>query len=105
MPTINYIKPDGECVPVDVPLGSSIMQGAVDNMIEGILAECGGACSCATCEVHVDATWLDRVGVAEDLELHMLEASAAMRPNRRLSCQIEVTDDLDGLVVSIPANQ
>lgn len=103
MPVINYLQSNGKTIEVDVPVGSSVMQGAVDNMIKGIAAECGGACSCATCEVYVDEAWMDIVGEACDIEKDMLEASGAWRPNSRLSCQIEITPELDGMVVTIPA--
>ncbi|HXM33839.1 MAG TPA: 2Fe-2S iron-sulfur cluster-binding protein [Pyrinomonadaceae bacterium] len=103
MPVINYLQFNGKTFEVDVPVGSSVMQGAVDNMIEGIAAECGGACSCATCEVYVDEAWMPVVGEACDIEKDMLAAFSAWRTNSRLSCQIEVTPDMNGLVVTIPA--
>ena len=102
MPIITYIQPNGQAADVDVPLGSSVMQGAVDNMIEGIVAECGGACSCATCHVYVDPAWVDIVGPACDFEQDMLSAAAEVRSNSRLSCQIEITPELSGLIVSMP---
>jgi 2Fe-2S ferredoxin len=103
MPVIKYVQSNGQVVEADVPLGSSVMQGAVDHMVEGLAAECGGACSCATCEVHVDPAWMEIVGEACDIEKDMLAASNALRSNSRLSCQIEITAELDGLVVAIPA--
>jgi 2Fe-2S ferredoxin len=103
MTVIKYLQSNGKTFEVDVPIGSSVMQGAVDNMIEGIAAECGGACSCATCEVYVDEAWISIVGEACDIEKDMLEASGAWRPNSRLSCQIEITPELDGMLVTIPA--
>ncbi len=103
MPVIKYVQSNGRIIEADVPLGSSVMQGAVDHMVEGLAAECGGACSCATCEVHVDQAWMEVVGEACDIEKDMLAASSALRSNSRLSCQIEVTPELDGLVVAIPA--
>ena len=102
MPVINYLQSNGQSFKVDVHLGSSVMQGAVDNMIEGLAAECGGACSCATCHVYVDEAWMSVVGEACDIEKDMLAASDAVRSNSRLSCQIEITPELDGLIVSIP---
>jgi 2Fe-2S ferredoxin len=102
MPVIKYVQTSGETTEVDVPLGSSVMQGAVDNMIAGIVAECGGACSCATCEVYVDEAWMTAVGEACDVERDMLEGMGTPRHNSRLSCQIEITPELDGLVVAIP---
>jgi 2Fe-2S ferredoxin len=105
MAMINYIQPDGKEISVKVNSGDSVMQGAMDNMIDGIVAECGGGCSCATCHVYIDDAWMDKVGPAIDMEKEMLEAGTNMRPNSRLSCQVEVTDDLDGMTVRIPAEQ
>jgi len=98
MPIIHYIE-------ADVAVGSTVMQGAVDNMIDGILAECGGSCSCATCHCYVDEAWFDKVGEAGGTEKTMLEMAMEQQPTSRLSCQIEVTEDLDGLVVRLPASQ
>jgi len=103
VPIIRYVQANGQIVEADVPLGSSVMQGAVDHMVEGIVAECGGACSCATCEVLVDESWMSLVGEACDIERDMLEGAGTPRANSRLSCQIEVTPELDGLVVAVPA--
>lgn len=105
MPIIKYVQHNGDEHAVEVPLGSSVMQGAMDHMIEGIVAECGGACSCATCQVYVDDAWLPVVGEACEIEREMLEGSANVRSNSRLSCQIEITPELDGLVIGIPAEQ
>ncbi|HBK50964.1 MAG TPA: (2Fe-2S)-binding protein [Pseudomonas sp.] len=102
MPLITYVQPDGKTVDVEVPLGSSVMQGAVDNMVEGIVAECGGACSCATCHVYVDPAWMDIVEPACDFELDMLAAANDVRSNSRLSCQIEITPELSGLIITMP---
>ncbi|WP_028205157.1 2Fe-2S iron-sulfur cluster-binding protein [Paraburkholderia nodosa] len=103
MPVIKYVQANGLIVEADVPFGSSVMQGAVDHMVEGIVAECGGACSCATCAVHVDEAWVSLVGEACDLERDMLEGIGIQGANSRLSCQIEITSELDGLVVAVPA--
>ena len=105
MPIIHYIEADGSEYEADVSVGSSVMQGAMDNMIDGILAECGGICRCGTCHCYVDEQWLDKVGVAEGAEKELLEAVADMAQASRLSCQIEVTEELDGLVVRLPATQ
>lgn len=105
MPIIHYIESDGAEYEADVAVGSTVMQGAVDNMIDGILAECGGSCSCATCHCYVDEAWFDKVGEAEGTEKVMLEMAMEPQPTSRLSCQIEVTEDLDGLVVRLPASQ
>lgn len=104
MPVIYYIQPNGQTAAIDVPLGSSVMQGAVDHNIEGIVAECGGACSCATCHVYVDPAWTDIVGPACEFELDMLTAACDVRSNSRLSCQIEITPQLSGLIVSMPGD-
>lgn len=105
MPVIKFIQADGREFPVNVPLGSSVMQGAVDSMIDGILAECGGGCSCATCLVYVDEAWMPQVGAAVDMEREMIDATRQAPPNARLSCQIEVTPELEGLVVRVPEEQ
>ena len=105
MPKITYIAPDGAPHEVDVESGSSVMQGAVNNNVPGIAAECGGACACATCHVYVDEAWLDKAGAAAQGERDMIEFALHVQPNSRLSCQITVSDALDGLVVRIPPAQ
>jgi len=105
MPQITYISHDGNATEVDVPVGNSVMQGAVDNMIDGIVAECGGSCSCATCHCYVDEAWVSKLPPASGMEKDMLECVLEPRPNSRLSCQLEVTEDLDGLVVHLPESQ
>ena len=106
MPDITYISPDGTSTTLEARLGDSVMEVAVKHGVEGIVAECGGACSCATCHVYVDEAFTDRVGGAGDLEDDMLDGAAAERlPNSRLSCQIKMRDELDGLVVQVPERQ
>ena len=106
MPDITYISPDGTSTTLEARLGDSVMEVAVKHGVEGIVAECGGACSCATCHVYVDEAFTDRVGGAGDLEDDMLDGAAAERlPNSRLSCQIKMRDDLDGLLVRIAPEQ
>ena len=105
MPTIKYILQDGSEHQVNVETGSSVMQGALDNMIEGIEAECGGFCSCATCHCYVDEPWLEKLSEPSDAEKEMLEFTFDPMPNSRLSCQITVTDELDGLIVRLPEEQ
>lgn len=105
MPLIHYIEADGAEYEVEVAVGSTVMQGAVDNMIDGILAECGGSCSCATCHCYVDEAWFDKVGEAEGNEKAMLEMAIDPQPTSRLSCQIKVTEALDGLIVRLPSSQ
>ena len=90
---------------VDIKRGMSVMEGAIRNMVPGIDADCGGACSCATCMVYVEPEWQDRLPPKEPGEVAMLEFSPHVRPSSRLSCQIEVTDALDGLRVKVPASQ
>jgi ferredoxin, 2Fe-2S len=105
MAKITYIENNGTERRVDVANGATVMQGAVDNNVRGIIAECGGACSCATCHVYVDDAWMEKVGRRGELEGDMLEAVVDLRPTSRLSCQIAVSDALDGLVVHMPAKQ
>lgn len=105
MPKITYIEFNGTPHEVDVPPGLSVMEGAIDNNVPGIEAECGGACSCATCHVYVDPAWVETTGSAGHLEKDMLECAMDLRDNSRLSCQIEVSDDLDGLIVKMPELQ
>lgn len=105
MARITYIEFNGTPHEVDVSPGLSVMEGAVDNSIPGIEAECGGACSCATCHVYVDPAWVEATGSPDHLEKDMLEAAFELRDNSRLSCQIEVTDELDGLIVRMPELQ
>ena len=105
MAKITYIEFNGTPHEVDVPSGLSVMEGAIDNNVPGIEAECGGACSCATCHVYVDPAWVVTTGSADHLEKDMLECAMDLQDNSRLSCQIEVSDELDGLVVRMPELQ
>ena len=105
MPRITYIEFDGTLHDVDVQSGYSVMEGAVKNGIPGIDADCGGACACATCHVFVEEAWRERVGDQADEEREMLESVDGRRENSRLSCQIPVTDTLNGLVVRMPESQ
>lgn len=105
MPKIKYIEHSGKEHEVDVPVGWSVMEGAVKNLIPGIDADCGGACACATCHVFVDQAWLDKLPAKEDMEETMLDFAPDMAANSRLSCQIKVTPALDGLVVRMPKSQ
>lgn len=105
MPRITYVSFLGAAQTVDVPSGSSVMEGAIRHNIPGIVAECGGACSCATCHVYIAQEWRDRVGPQGPMEAAILEYAAGVAPNSRLSCQIRVTDSLDGLVVALPERQ
>jgi 2Fe-2S ferredoxin len=107
MPKITYIEHDGTEHPIEVPLGRSVMQGAVDNNVPGIDADCGGECACATCHVYIDAAWLHKVGLPEpgSQEASMLSFAAVTQPDSRLSCQIKVTPELDGLILRMPEGQ
>lgn len=105
MPTIKYVNAQGNETAVEVSVGTSVMLGAVDNHIEDIVAECGGICGCGTCHCYVDSDWLDKVGEPDAEELMMLEDVCEPKPNSRLSCQIKVTEELDGLTVYLPESQ
>jgi 2Fe-2S ferredoxin len=106
-PQITYIEYNGTEHAVEVAVGKSVMRGAVENNIPGIDADCGGQCACATCHVFVDPAWLNRTGLptAGSTEASMLSFASVTQPNSRLSCQIEVTDILDGLIVRLPEGQ
>ena len=105
MPKITYIAFDGNETTVDAKEGMSVMQTAVNNGVDGIVAECGGACSCATCHVYVDEGWFDKLPEAQSMEKEMLDFVMSPQPTSRLSCQIKVTAELDGLVVTTPESQ
>lgn len=105
MPKIRYVEYSGQEHDVDVPIGWSVMEGAVKNLVPGIDADCGGACACATCHVYVDPAWVSKLPPRSDMEETMLDFAQDLRPNSRLSCQIKVTGDLDGLVVKTPKSQ
>ena len=105
MPKIKYIEHNGKEHEVEVPLGWSVMEGAVKNLIPGIDADCGGACACATCHVYVDEAWAGKTGSQSAMEESMLDFAENVEPNSRLSCQIKVTEQLDGLVVRMPESQ
>jgi 2Fe-2S ferredoxin len=102
---ITYIEADGTTHVVDVKPGMSVMQGAVRNGISAIVAECGGNCACGTCRVYVDDAWRERTGSASEIEEATMEIREDSAPNKRLSCQIKVTEDMDGLVVRMPDSQ
>lgn len=105
MAKITYIEFDGTKHEVDAKNGMTVMEVAIKNMVPGIDAECGGACACATCHVYVDETWTAVVGKPEEMEEDMLDFGFDVRENSRLSCQITVSDELDGLVVRLPEQQ
>ncbi len=105
MPKIIFTEPDGTRREIDAPVGTTVMEAAVQNQVRGIVALCGGACACATCHVYVGQAWLAKVGPREEMEEGMIEAAWEPRANSRLSCQIHVTADLDGLEVTVPTHQ
>jgi 2Fe-2S ferredoxin len=106
MPQVTYVEHDGARRTVDVPLGENVMRGALYNGVEGIVGECGGGLACATCHCYVEEGWLGNLKAPAEAELQMLESAACeVRPNSRLSCQIGMTEALDGLVVDLPERQ
>ena len=105
MPKITYIEHYGKSHTTEVPKELSVMEGALQNNIPGIDADCGGACACATCHVYVDEKWFDKLQKKEDAEQDMLDMAFEPKKFSRLSCQITATDDLDGLVVKMPPKQ
>lgn len=105
MAKIHFVSNSGETRIVDVEIGSTVMEAAIRNAIPGIEAECGGACACATCHVYIDEAWREKVGAPSPIEEDMLDFGFDVRPSSRLSCQIKITDELDGLVVLTPERQ
>ena len=105
MITITFVDSDGTARAVEAEEGATVMETAIRNDIPGIVAECGGACACATCHVHVAEDWKDIVGEPSPMEEDMLDFASDVRPTSRLSCQIRVRPELDGLVVQTPAQQ
>jgi 2Fe-2S ferredoxin len=106
VPKINYLSHQGDNYEIDVPVGDSVMEGAVRNGIDGIVAECGGSCLCATCHVYVDEKFLSLLPPIGEEQDAMLDSTACERlPNSRLSCQIQVRSELEGLVVRMPEYQ
>ena len=106
MTKIIYRREGGDETVLDAEDGDSVMFAAVQNGVDGIAGECGGVLSCATCHVYVDENWIEAVGEAADDEKDMLDVTnAERRPNSRLSCQIEIRPDLDGIIINIPEEQ
>jgi len=105
MTKINIVAFDGTPYEIDAENGSTVMENAVRNAVPGIEAECGGACACATCHVYVDEAWTEAVGEPEPMEEDMLDFAYDVRATSRLSCQIKISDELDGLVVRVPERQ
>ena len=105
MPKINYTDKSGNIMSVEVESGLSVMEGALQNNIPGIDADCGGSMACATCHVYVEEKWLDKIPKAEDAEIDMIDMAYDPKKNSRLSCQIIITDELEGLKVTTPEKQ
>ena len=105
MPKIIYHGLDGVRHEVDVAVGNTVMEGAIDNDIDGIVAECGGACACATCHSYIADGWLPRLKPMDDMEDAMLDSALERRDGSRLTCQIEITEELDGLEVIVADNE
>ena len=105
MTKITFVQQDGERIETEAQNGATVMETAIMNGIPGIIAECGGACACATCHVHVSEEWKARVGDPSPMEEDMLDFAFDVRPTSRLSCQIRVTPELDGLVLHVPKEQ
>ena len=105
MPKITYIEHNGKSHTQEVANGLTVMEGAVQNNIPGIDADCGGSCACATCHVYVDEKWFGKLKEKESAEEDMLDMAFEPKKNSRLSCQLIVSDELDGLIVNIPSKQ
>jgi 2Fe-2S ferredoxin len=105
MVKLTFVQPDGASQTVEVEPGLTVMEAAKLNDIAGIEAECGGACACATCHVYIDAAWVEKTGKPANIEEDMLDFAFDVRKESRLSCQIKVTPDLDGLTMRVPAKQ
>ena len=105
MAKITYMQFDGTENVIDVKPGLTVMEGAVKNNVRGIDADCGGACACAPCHVFVDQAWVGKIGEKSAMEESMLDFAENVEPNSRLSCQVKVTAELDGLIVRLPESQ
>lgn len=106
MPIVTYISSSGNSRQIDAPTGMSVMQAALNHRVEGILGECGGNCMCATCHVYVDPSFLSRIPPAKENEKFMLSIAAeGPETNSRLSCQIKMSEELDGIIVRLPGKQ
>jgi 2Fe-2S ferredoxin len=106
MPIVTYVSSSGIARKIDVPSGMSVMQAALNHRVEGVLGECGGNCMCATCHVYVDPSFLNRIPPAKENEKFMLSIAAeGPATNSRLSCQIKMTEELDGIIVRLPGKQ
>jgi len=105
MPKITYIEHSGTEHTIDVAVGLTVMEGAVQNNVPGIEADCGGACACSTCHAYVNADWVEKLPAREDMEEDMLDFAYEPNARSRLTCQIQVTPEMDGLVLRLPEKQ
>jgi len=105
MPKIVFLDRDGGRRECEIKVGYSVMEGAIEHDIPGIVAECGGACACATCHAYIDEAWLSKLPQMDDMEDAMLDAAYERTDNSRLTCQIEVSAELDGLIVTPAENE
>ena len=105
MPKVTYIDFKGNSKSIEVDKGLTVMEGAIQNNVDGIDADCGGSMACATCHVYVEEKWLDKIPKPEDGEIDMIDMAFEPKKNSRLSCQIIVSNELDGLVVTTPEKQ
>jgi 2Fe-2S ferredoxin len=105
MAKITFIDSGGTARTVDGEVGSTVMETAIKNGVPEIEAECGGACACSTCHLYIDEAWMEKVGEPSPMEADMLDFAFEVKPNSRLSCQIKVTEELDGLVATTPSRQ
>lgn len=105
MPRIVFIEASGKEHVVEAKVGESVMQAATSNMVPGILADCGGSCTCATCHAYLDERWADKVTKVSEDEAAMIDGALDTQPNSRLTCQISVTEALDGAIFRLPVSQ
>ncbi len=105
MPKVTYVEDDGTTHEIDVPVGTTLMQGAVSHLIPGIEGDCGGLCACATCHVYISDEFVPLCNSADELESGMLEFAFDVRDSSRLACQIEVSEKMEGIVVQMPGRQ
>ena len=105
MPTLTIIEFSGKEHRIDAEEGKSVMQTALDALVPGIMADCGGSCSCATCHCYVDEAWMARLPAVESAERDMIECALDPQDNSRLSCQLRITPQTDGLVIRLPKSQ
>jgi len=105
MTKIIFVEPNGQTSEIEASNGATVMEVAIQNGIKGIVGECGGACTCATCHVYVDDKWVQKTGEPSANEEDMLDFASDVRQTSRLSCQLKVSDELDGLIVHVPERQ